>query len=120
MSNPSKESEGPEIVTYKIPRIEMYQVADYQLKRLEEGYAQVGQDLTFATASLSSGLAFLIALVTATFSEWIRVLLWAIVIICGLVFLYTGARWWRARKEVPDVIAEIRRLKTDPDVAPEK
>jgi hypothetical protein len=73
--------EGPEIIAYRIPRIEVYQVTDDELNRIEEGYAQVGQDLTFATTSLSLGLAPVIAILTANFSEKARLLLIAIVAI---------------------------------------
>ena len=112
----AQSKDGPEIVTYKIPRIEVYQVTDDELNRIEEGYAQVGQDLTFATASLSAGLTLLIALLTAHFSEGLRDFFIAVVVICTFVCVYTGARFLRARAKAPGVIAKIRSRKTDPDV----
>lgn len=108
--------EGPEIVTYRIPRIEVYQLTDDELSRIEEGCGQVAQDLTFATTLFSFGVAFLIALLTASFSERLRVVFIALVIVCGLGFLYSTYRWWRKRKAVPDVIAKIRSRKTEPEV----
>jgi hypothetical protein len=112
----SEPSEGPEIVTYRIPRIEVYQVTDDELRRIGEGYGHVGQDLTFAVASLSFCIAFVIALATGSFSERLFIVFWVLVITFGLVALYTGVRWWRARTVVPSVIETIRSRKVEPQV----
>jgi len=112
----SQPPEGPEIVTYRIPRIEVYQVADDELRRIEEGYGQVGQDLTFAVASLSSCIAFAIALATASFSDRLFITFLVLVIVSGLVALYTGIRWWGARRAAPTVIATIRSRRVEPQV----
>lgn len=113
MSVPPRD--GPEIVTYKIPRIEVYEVTDDELSRIEEGYGQVEQDLTFATTFLSFGTAVLIALLTATFSEKLRILFIVVTCVCGVGFIYTGVRWWRKRNLLPNVIAKIRSRKTEPE-----
>ena len=55
----------PEVVTYRIPQIEVYQVTSDELQRIEDGCSHVGQDLTFAVASLSVFASFLVALLTA-------------------------------------------------------
>lgn len=111
--------EDPEVVTYRIPRIEVYQVTDDELRRIEDGFGQVGQDLTFAVASLSFCIAFAITLVTATLSEMLFAIFLSLVVIAALVSLYTGARWWRARKAAPTVIATIRSRKVEPEVPTE-
>lgn len=111
MEGPQQE---PEIVTYIIPRIEVYQVTDDELCRIEEGHGQVSQDFTFATNFLSFGTAFLLALLTATFSERLRIIFILVVMACGSGFLYTGYRWWKERRKVPNVIAKIRSRKTEP------
>ncbi len=115
MDGPQQDAE---IVTYKIPRIEVYQVTDDELCRIEEGCGQASQDFTFATSFVSFGIAFLLALLTATFSESVRTLFIVVVIICGLGFLYTGSRYWQQRKKVPDVIAKIRSRKAEPQAPP--
>jgi Flp pilus assembly protein TadB len=106
-----------EIVTYKIPRIEVYQVTDDELRRVEEGSGQVGQDLTFAVASLSFATAFLITLCTTSLTDPLRSIFIAVVIVCTVVFLYTGARWWRTRRIASRVITSIRSRKDNPDVS---
>lgn len=111
--------EDPEVVTYRIPRIEVYQVTDDELRRIEDGFGQVGQDLTFAVASLSFCIAFAITLATATLSEQLFMIFLSLVVISALVALYTGVRWWRAKKAAPAVIATIRSRKVEPQVPPE-
>lgn len=108
--------EDPEVVTYRIPRIEVYQVTDDELRRIEDGFGQVGQDLTFAVASLSVCIAFAITLVTATLSEKLFAIFLSLVVIAALVALYTGARWWRTKRAAPTVIATIRSRKVEPEV----
>jgi hypothetical protein len=112
----SQPPEGPQIVTYRIPRIEVYQVADDELRRIEEGYGRVGQDLTFAVTSLSFCIAFAIALATASFSDRLFIIFLVLVIVFGLVALYTGIRWWGARRAAPAVMATIRSRRVEPQV----
>jgi hypothetical protein len=120
MKEDGSQKEQVEIITYGIPPMEVYRVFDHELKQIEETHGRVGQDITFAIAFFSFGLAFLIALLTATLSDSRRLIFINIVIICGVVSLYTGIRWWRARKKVPNVIASIRSRKPNPEVPSEK
>ena len=106
-------------MTYRIPRIEVYQVTDDELRRIEYGFGQVGQDPTFAVASLSSSVAFAIALATAGLSERLFIVFLSLVVIAAIVAVYTGVRWWRARKAAPAVIAAIRSRKVEPQIAQE-
>ena len=112
----SQPPEGPQIVTYLIPRIEVYQVTDDELRRIEEGYGQVGQDLTFAVASLSFCIAFAVTLATASFPDRLFLIFLVLVIVSGLAALYTGIRWWGVRRAAPTVIATIRSRRVEPQV----
>jgi hypothetical protein len=107
-----------EIITYRIPRIEVYQVTDDELCRIEEGCGRVSQDFAFATTFLSFAVAFFIALLTATYSDKLRTIFIAITVICAVGSLYTGIRWWMNKTRVPDVIAKIRSRRTEPQVPP--
>jgi hypothetical protein len=115
MDGPQRDTE---IITYKIPRIEVYQITDDEICRIEEGCGHVSQDFGFATSFLSFGIAFFIALETATFSETLHSVFLIIVVMCGIGFLYTGARWLMQKGKVPEVIAKIRSRKTEPQVPP--
>jgi hypothetical protein len=119
MKEDSPLKEQVEATIYRIPPMEVYQVSDQELKQIEETHGHVGQDLTFAIAFFSFGLAFLIALLTASLSDSQHLIFMNVVIICGVVSLYTGIRWWRARKKVPNVIANIRSRKPNPEVPSE-
>lgn len=112
MSQPPDEVQ---IITHRIPRIEVYQVTDDELQRIEDGYGQVGQDLTFAVTSLSFSVAFAIALATGRFSDKVFALFLILMIIFAVVALYTGFRWFRVRRAAPNVIATIRARKTEPE-----
>jgi hypothetical protein len=104
----------PKIVTYKIPQIDIYHVTEDELIRIEEGCSEIGQDLTFATISLTLLIAFIISLVTTSISEPVRSFFVFVTIVAAVVFLYTGSKWWRRRRTTPNVIAKIRSRKVDP------
>ena len=114
MSSPREE---PQVITYRIPRIEVYQVTDDELNRIEDAFSQVNQDLTFAVAGLSLSVAFSIALATASLSERLYSIFVSLVLISAAVALYTGVRWWRARRTAPAVIATIRSRRINPQDA---
>jgi hypothetical protein len=114
------QKQDPEIVTYKIPRIEVYQVTDDELNRVEEQSGQVGQDLTFAVASGSVGLSFLITVLTGQLSTGLTVAFISVVFACGFTFIYTGFRWWRTRGMLAKVLAKIRSRKSEPVAPPSK
>jgi len=110
-----RERDVPAIVTHRIPRIEVYQVTDDELRRIEDGSNQVAQDLAFALACSSFCIAFIIALTTGTFNSSAGVTLTIAALIFGLAAIYTGTRWWRHRSSAPNVIASIRRRRVDPE-----
>lgn len=106
--------EDPKVITYRIPRIEVYQVSDDELRRIEDGFGQVGQDLTFAVASLSVCISFVITILSADLSERLFNIFLSLIIISVLVTLYLGNRWLRVKNVAPSVIATIRSRKVDP------
>ena len=106
-------NQDPEIVTYRIPKIEVYQVTDDELQRIEAGCANIGQDLTFAVASLSIFVSFLVARLTGILAPTTQLIFVSIEIISGLVSIYTGWRWWHARRATPGTISKIRSRRTD-------
>lgn len=106
----------PELVTYSIPRIEVYQVTEDELDRIEESTSQVGQDFTFMVTGLSITVSLVIALISGTFEENPKTFLQSLTLIAILVFIYTGSRWFRYRKKMPDVVKRIRSRKVDPKV----
>lgn len=81
MSSPPDE---PQVITHRIPRIEVYQVTDDELRRIEDGFGQVGQDLTFAVAALSFCIAFVIVLATVSLSEGLFIIFLSLVVISAL------------------------------------
>ena len=108
-------SDIPDIVTHTIPLIEVYQVTDDELKRIEEGSGQVAQDFAFMLACSSLCIAFLIALGTGTFNPNIGLTFRVAAGVSGLSAIYTGCRWFRNRKTAPNVINSIRSRRVDPE-----
>ena len=106
----------PDIVTYRIPRIEVYQVTDDELSRLEQESKQVAHDLTFALASGSVVVTLVVALLTGTFNGNVGATLAIAALVFAIVATYTGVRWLRGRGKASNVITSIRRRKIDPQV----
>jgi hypothetical protein len=113
MNNPAPSD--PRIVTHNIPKIEVYQVTDDELRRIEDGCNLVAQDLTFAVAFLSAALTLGIALFSGTFSLETKLLFIVLMVLFLIVGFYTGFKWFRVRKKTPTVITEIRSRKVDPE-----
>ena len=105
----------PYIVTHKIPHIEVYQVTDDELTRIEEGSNQVGYDFAFMLTSLSIFVSLLIALATGDFNENIQLMFELAVAIFILSGIYTGQRWFRNRSKAQKVINKIRSRRVDPE-----
>lgn len=87
-----------------------------ELNRIEEGYGQVNQDLTFAIAAGSICVTLLTALVAGSIADRLFLTLLILAVLSAVVSIYTGMKWWRARKVVPAVLAAIRSRKTQPQV----
>jgi hypothetical protein len=116
MSHPPN---GPLVVTHRIPRIEVYQVTDDELCRIEEGYGQVNQDLTFAVASATFFVSFLLAMIGGSIPDRLFPAVLALTAITAVVAAYTGIRWLRVRKQAPAVMTAIRKRRVEPqDIDP--
>ena len=105
----------PEIVTHRPPRIEIYQVTDDELRRIEDASNQISQDLSFALACGSSCGGIVVGLLTGEFGDTAGTILAAAAIILGLATIYTGLRWWRHRGAAFNVIKQIRSRRIDPE-----
>ncbi|MEK6702213.1 MAG: hypothetical protein AABZ53_08115 [Planctomycetota bacterium] len=100
----------PEIKYVAPPPIVMYQVSGDQLDRIKEECSQVGHDLSFALAAGGSGLTTVTTLLTVPqLTDKQQGLFLVLSIALGLVFLYTGVRWFWARRKAPAIIDSIRR-----------
>ena len=111
------ENEGnpPNVVTHRIPQIEIYQVTDDELARIEEGYSTVGQDYTFFLTSLSVGITSFISLAAGNYDSDMALLVKVISGICVVVSAYTGFKWFRQKGIGPNVIRNVRNRRIDPE-----
>ena len=109
------DDENRPVRTYKIPKIETYEVSDDELERIEESCSSVSQDLTVAAASLSIFITLLVAFLTATFiNQAIRTFCLVSMVASAFVGIFTGVRWYRDKTAARVIIAKIRSRKVDP------
>ena len=104
------------VITHTIPRIEVYQVTEDELQRIEDGTSQVAQDFAVMLTSISACIAFLIALGTGTFDATRGLSFRAAIGVFGVTAIYTGWKWLRHRKTAANVIKKIHSRKEDPEI----
>ena len=99
---------------YKAPPTEIYEVTADELELLDNSCHGLGQDLSFAIGSASIAVSFVIALSSADPRDTVRTVYVLVTLVFAVVFLYTGSKWWRARRTSPPIIERIRSRKMDP------
>ena len=104
----------PQIVSYNIPRIEVYQVTDDELTRIEEAAAKVGNEFALMLTSISITVSLVIALTQGAFQTDVEVWMKAAVVVSGIVSIYAGVSWFRHRSAVSNVLSKIRSRRTEP------
>lgn len=104
------------VVTYKIPQIEIYQITDDELQRIEEGTKQVSQDYSLMLTCISICISLIVALVSGTFNPIIRLIFTVAVGVSLITAIYTGLKWIRHRKTAPNVFEKIRSRKEEPKI----
>lgn len=102
-------SHTPEIQHVKPPPIMLYSVTGDQLQRIKEACSQVSHDLSFALAALSVGLTALTTfLAVSQLTDKQQTFFIVLMLICAVVFLYTGIRWFVSRNKAASIIDAIR------------
>ena len=102
--------------------MELHQVSDEELCRIEEDCGRPSRDLGSVTLALPLFVALLVPLLTNThqLSPLIRTTFIIIVSVSGFVSIVKGLKWFRTRKKGPATIARIRKRKTNqPDPSEE-
>ena len=113
MSTPSPST--PKVVSHNIPRIEIYQVTDDELSRIEEVATKVGNEFAFMLTGISITVTLLIALTQGEFQKDIEVIMNASVGVSGLTSIYMGIKWFRSESSVSKILSLIRSRRTEPD-----
>ena len=119
-SQQDKEStHTPRIVRGRVDSLSLFEITDYELSVLESG-SPATVYLNFSVFFLSTGLAYLISLLTGTFAS-IRLFTVLVVVTTvsfgiGLVLLVL---WYRSRSSVLAVVKKIKdRCLVEPDPRP--
>jgi hypothetical protein len=100
----------PEMVFERPAAIRIFQVTDEKLNTIKNAASNVSQDFGFMTLSLGIFFTSLAALLTTNQQVTAPpVFYFFLVLAIGTFFvaLYTGTRWYRYRRRLPDLIDEI-------------
>ena len=108
-------NDSPQIVTHKIPKIEVFQISDDELRRINDRITQVGQDFSFMLTSFSIGITLIFSLMTGAINPEYKLVFKVAVGMSIVVTLYTGIKWIRYRKSTMDVISRIRDRRENPE-----
>ena len=108
-------SDEPKIVAYNIPRIEVYQVTDDELRRMEEGASNAGTEFATMLAGVSITISLIIALTQGEFESDIEIFFKSAIGVAALTSGYMGVKWYRHRSSVSKLMSDIRSRRTEPD-----
>ena len=103
------------IVSHNIPIIEVYQVTDDELSRMEEAATNVGNEFAIMLAAISITISFLISLMQGKFEPDVEIFFKVAVVISALAAIIMGIQWYRHRSSVSKIFSKIRSRRTEPD-----
>ena len=112
---PTTSSNEPKVVSYNIPTIEVYQVTDDELRRIEEGTSNVGNEFATMLTAISITVSLGIALIQGQFEADTEIVFQAAVVVTGVTSVYMDIRWFRHRSTVSRLVSDIRSRRTEPD-----
>ena len=94
---------------HAVTRVVIYEVTGEDLEQLEKETLTVGEDFSFALATLSVAATFTITISTVTIPAGkIFDVFWIVMLLGYLSGLYFGFRWFRGRKQFKNVCRKIR------------
>ncbi len=100
----------PRVVVHKIPQIEVYQVAEYELARIQDACGKPRLDLTLCISTASTAIGLLPSVFNPGRSLVLPSLA-GLLILCAVCF---GYRAWRSYTNSQSTIDSIRLRKVDP------
>ena len=102
-----------DIITHKIPRIEIFEVADFELDQIDGSCRLPERYLAFCTGSLASFVSLAIAWASES-DQTARIIFATLAIAAGALSLFSGIMWFRLRKSRAKVVQKIRDRRVDP------
>ena len=94
---------------HEVSSMVIYEVTGEDLEQLEKETLTVGEDFSFALASLSVAISFTITLDTVSIPAGkIYDVFWIVTIIGYLAGFFFGIRWRRGRKKFRSVLGKIK------------
>ena len=94
---------------HAVTRVVIYEVTCEDLEQLEKETLTVGEDFSFALATLSVAIAFTVTLATVSIPAGkTNDVFWIVMLGGYLAGLYFGVRWYRGRRQFKSVCRKIR------------
>ena len=94
---------------HEVTGVVIYEVTGEDLEQLEKETLTVGEDFSFALASLSVALSFTATLATVTIPAGKTFdVFWIVMILGYLSGIFFGIRWFRGRNKFESVLSKIR------------
>ncbi len=110
-------SKGPKVLIYPPPTIEVYQVTDDELRRIEEATSNVDYRFSTMLAMVSAILSIVIALTQGEFGAMAEIAFKAAIGVLGIVAIVMGWKWWRGRSLTSRLMSGIRARRIEPDTS---
>ena len=107
-------SEPSRIVTYKIPKIEVYEVTGEELSRIEEAASHTGNEFAVFLAAISTNIGLVFSMLQGEFRPSVERFFEGAVVLIAIFSLYMGVRWYRHRSLVKRLMSKIRSRRTEP------
>jgi hypothetical protein len=94
---------------HEVTSMVIYEVTGEDLEQLEKETLTVGEDFSFALASLSVAASFTITLSTVNIPAGKTYeVFWIVLMVSYLAAVFFGIRWYRGRKKFRTVLVKIR------------
>ena len=108
-----------DIITHRIPKIEIFEVAEYELDQIDGSCRLPERYLAFCTGSLAISVSLVIAWVSEFGAKQLApraapIIFGTLAIAAAILSVITGVMWFRLRKHRADVIQRIRDRRVDP------
>lgn len=111
----SAQSPGePRVVAHAIPIIEVYQVTDDELTRIEGAATTVENASAFMFAGIAATISIGAALAQGTFPVSAEIWMKAALGVSIVVSVWAGFRWYYHESALSKVLSQIRSRRTEP------
>ena len=104
----------PDFIVHKIPKVECYEVAEWELDQIDGSCRLPERYLGLFTISFTTCVSLVIAWASASAENQAKLLFGVLAIIVAAASVVFGFMWLKVRSNRADVIQRIRDRRVDP------